>query len=114
MALLLEYGSVSPVPPKVDPGDCVCCGRKSSARWIIRLSGSDELWCGKCFLYETEWAKINAQNRDRLVEEVERELKSTITDGGILTDDGADRILMSTVMLAAYRAGVKRAKNNGT
>lgn len=115
MALHIEYGRISPIASKDKPGTCEHCVRSDIARWILKLSTQNELWCARCFLYETEWANDNAFHRDDLIIKVESEMDSKITgEDGKLTDDGADRILMSTVMLAGYQLGRRRAKDAGS
>jgi hypothetical protein len=111
MALFIEYGSVLPMRPDDPIGRCECCGR-DIARWVVKLIDAAEAWCAKCFLYKTEWAKTNADSRDSLIVDVQNKLESSIVDDdGTLTDDGADRIMMSVVMISAYRFGIQRGKS---
>ena len=115
MALLIEYGRVMPIGPKDVAGKCEFCSRELVGKWRVKLSGAEELWCARCFLYETEWGKKNAAERDSLINAVEAEIKQPITtQDGQLTDDGADRILVSTVMVSAYELGKRRAKDIGS
>ena len=108
MAVLIDYGTVLPIGPKDKPGACIFCSNEY-ARWIVKLHDDRELWCARCFLYETEWGKTNGDKLHGLVSAVEINIGKKLTDdNGKLIQDESDRILSSVVLLAAYRLGKSR------
>lgn len=115
MALIVKHGTIAPIVQQNQLRNCEYCRRERIAKWTIKLSERPEFWCSKCFLYETAWGKDNAESRESIIALVETEMKQSLRgDDGKLTDDGADRILVSAVMVGAAKAGRDRAKNTGS
>lgn len=104
MALLIKYGVVRPIGPKDSEKVCVSC-LKPQARWLY-VPNDNEPWCAHCFLYKTDWARGNADGRDKLIKDIEIEMGAKLTDAmGVLKASEADRVLASVVMVSAYVHG---------
>ncbi len=111
MPVIIPHGSITPVASGTIQ-TCVNC--HESARWDLRLLGSIESWCAGCILYKTEWGRGVASELAILVSKVEEQMSSKLTmDNGQLSVEGADRIMMSIVLISAYTNGKIYAGNRG-
>ena len=101
MALLLSSSTyIKPIEQNIKE-TCVFCS-KQCAKWAVESQG--EFWCSSCFLYETDWGKNNVKEINFLVLSTETALNDKITGtDGVLTDDGADRIMVAAWFTTAYR-----------
>lgn len=95
MAILIEPGLLSPVPPKSEPGVCVSCLNKR-ANWVFRR---DESWCAYCFLYDTDWARLIRDDIINFAKVVEMITLRPILeeDAGRVLETESDRILSAIV-----------------
>ena len=81
------------------PEICSKCLEKT-ARWAIGKPPNSYLCCAHCFLYETPWGKENAEHIALLIIEVEASMGRSISDGGVVRKEEADRILSSIVAVS--------------
>lgn len=112
MAIIIPYGQIAPkTGAKTACEHCLT----NDAKWDLRLAQEISSWCALCIVYKTQWG-IGIQDQIlALIQQVEMQINTTIRDPeGVLTQDGADRILMSIVLTSAYYHGRIYAGSRGS
>jgi hypothetical protein len=97
--VLIDTKWVRPCSADGNPEVCSKC-LKESARWAVGRPPNNHFCCAHCFLYETPWGKENAARIGMLVLEVEASIGRSISDGGVVRENEADRILSSIVAVS--------------
>lgn len=100
----MDPGSVRP-RADTETMPCTTCHR-STARWYVLKSRDPDLWlsmCARCWLYESDWGKGQADEIASLVAAVETRMGKPFQhgeDGKLTHVDDADRILSSIAVTA--------------
>jgi len=103
--LILDTEWVRPIDTGSSSRICMTCS-EGCARWAIGKPPNGYFSCAKCFLHTSPWGIANTGAIQDLTANVEEAMGESITVDGLLTDNGADRILHSII----FASGVSRMR----
>lgn len=109
LPMTVDPTKLRPLPKDLWDIACSCCD-KPHARWAMRTSvlpglpadGSDAFaLCSLCFLYESAWGKSRRAKTDKLIADVEKEIRAKFPrdpQGRLVKPDDATRIMAAIAL----------------